>query len=152
MKKTILSILPVLFCFAVKSQTVTVGADKAFTASLNDYSTYTWSKNIDQIPSDGIYVNPTGVYVFNNESARSKIKNAIEYELSAKGYEKNENTPDMLVLFTVTERPGTLKTYNGYQMIDNGLDSVRTPDNVQRTKIDAGTLIINIIDAKTDAV
>jgi len=152
MKKIILSILPVLFCFAVKSQTITVGADKSFTASLNDYSTYAWSKNIDQIPSDGIYVNPTGVYVFNNESARSKIKNAIEYELSAKGYEKNENTPDMLVLFTITERPGTLKTYNGYQMIDNGLDSVRTPDNVQRTKIDAGTLIINIIDAKTGVV
>lgn len=58
----------------------------------------------------------------------------------------------MLVLFTVTERPGTLRTYNGYQMIDNGLDSVRTPQNVQTTKIDAGTLIINIIDSKTGMV
>jgi len=152
MKKIILSILPILLCFAVKSQNITVGADASFTTSLNDYSTYAWSKNIDQIPSDAIYVSPSGVYIFNNESVRSKIKNAIEYELNAKGYEKNENNPDMLVLFTVTERPGTLKTYNGYEMVDNGLDSIRTPDNVQRTKIDAGTLIVNIIDAKTGVV
>lgn len=152
MKKTILLIFSVLFCFAVKSQNVVVGADNSFTTSLNNYSTYAWSKNIDQIPSDAIYINPSGVYIFNNESVRSKIKNAIEFELSAKGYQKNENNPDMLVLFTVTERPGTLRTYNGYQMIDNGLDSVRTPQNVQTTKIDAGTLIINIIDSKTGMV
>lgn len=90
MKKTILLIFSVLFCFAVKSQNVVVRADNSFTTSLNNYSTYAWSKNIDQIPSDAIYINPSGVYIFNNESVRSKIKNAIEFELSAKGYQKNE--------------------------------------------------------------
>ncbi len=74
MKKIILSILPVLFCFAVKSQTITVGADKSFTASLNDYSTYAWSKNIDQIPSDARYVSSWGA-----EFVRSNIKNAIVF-------------------------------------------------------------------------
>ena len=152
MKKIILFILSGLFCFAVKSQNVVVGADNSFTTSLNDYSTYAWSKTIDQIPSDEIYVNPSGVYVFNNESVRSKIKDAIEFELSAKGYKKSEINPDMLVLFSVTERPGSLRTYKGYQMVANGLDSVRTPQDVQTTKIDAGTLIINIIDSKSGAV
>jgi hypothetical protein len=152
MKKTFLFILSGLFCFAVKSQNVVVGADKSFTSSLNDYSTYAWSENIDQIPSDAIYISPSGVYVFNNESVRSKIKNAIEYELSAKGYQKSENNSDMTVLFTITERPGTLKTYNGYQMINNGLDSVRTPESAQTTPIEAGTLIINIIDSKSGVV
>lgn len=152
MKKIILFILSGFFCFAVKSQNVVVGADNSFTTSLSDYSTYAWSKSIDQIPSDAIYINPSGVYVFNNESVRSKIKNAIEFELSSKGYKKDENNPDMLVLFTVTERPGKLKTYKGYQMIDNGLDSVRTPQDVHTTSIDAGTLLINIIDSKTGVV
>ena len=152
MKKIILVILSGLFCFGAKSQSVVVGADNSFTTSLNNYSTYAWSRNIDQIPSDAIYINPSGVYVFNNESVRSKIKNAIEFELSAKGYKKNENNPDMIVLFTVTERPGTLKTYKGYQMVDDGLDSVRTPQDVRNTKIDAGTLIINIIDSKSGVV
>ena len=152
MKKLILFILSAVFCVAVKSQNVVVGADNSFKTSLNDYSTYAWSKNIDQIPSSGIYVSPTGVYVFNNESVRSKIKDAIEYELSAKGYKKDETNPDLLVLFTVTERPGTLRTYNGYQMVNSGADSVRTPQNVETTNVDAGTLIINIIDAKSGAV
>ena len=98
MKKVILSILPALFCFVVKSQTITVGADKSFTASLNDHSTYAWSKSIYQIPSDAIYVSPSGVYIFNNEWVRSKIKNAIEYELSAKGYEKKGKTGSVTLL------------------------------------------------------
>lgn len=152
MKKTILFILSGLIAFAVKSQNVMVGADNSFKMSLNDYSTYAWSKNIEQIPSDQIYVSPTGMYVFNNESVRSKIKDAIEYELSAKGYKKEESDPDLLVLFTVTERPGNLVTYNGYQMVNDGADSVRTPQNVATTNIDAGTLIIDIIDAKSGAV
>ncbi len=152
MKKTILFVVSALFSFAIKSQNVVVGADNSFTTSLNNYSTYAWSKNIDRIPSDQIYVSPSGVYVFNNESVRSKIKNAIEFELSAKGYKKDQSNPDLLVLFTVTERPGNLRTYNGFQMVYNGLDSVRTPQNVQTTKIDAGTIIINILDAKSGKV
>ena len=105
MKKTFLFLTLTLLYFAGQSQNVVVGTDHSFKKSLNDYSTYTWSKSIDQIPSDQIYVSPTGVYVFNNESVRSKIKNAIEFELSAKGYKKDENNPQMLVIFTVTERP-----------------------------------------------
>jgi len=151
MKKTFLFLATLLFYFGSEAQ-VKVGADNSFTKSLNDYSTYAWSKNIDQIPSDKIYIAPNGVYVFNNESVRSKIKDAIEYELSAKGYKKDQSNPDILVLFTVTEQPGTLRTYNGYEMINNGLDSVRTPSDVATTSIDAGTLIINLLDAKSGVV
>ena len=151
MKKTFLILASCLFYFGSQAQ-VKVGADKSFTKSLNDYSTYAWSKNIDQIPSDKIYIAPNGVYIFNNESVRSKIKAAIEYELSAKGYKKVDNNPDILVLFTVNEQPGKLRTYNGYQMIDNGLDSVRTPSDVETTPIDAGTLIINLLDAQSGVV
>ncbi|MEO8854474.1 MAG: DUF4136 domain-containing protein [Ginsengibacter sp.] len=152
MKKIILFFLACsgfAFCHA---QEVVVGADNSFTQSLNNYSTYAWSKSIDRIPSDKIFVNPGGVYVFNNESVRLKIKNAIAFELSAKGYKRVEKKPGFIVLFTVTERKGSLRTYHGYQMIDNGLDSVRTPQDVARTPIDAGTLIINAVDAKSGIV
>ncbi|MGN6194235.1 MAG: DUF4136 domain-containing protein [Ginsengibacter sp.] len=151
MKKTFLFLACCMLYVASEAQ-VKVGADKNFTKSLNDYTTYAWSTSIDQIPSDQIFIAPNGVYVFNNESVRSKIKDAIEFELSAKGYQKVQNNPDILVIFSVTERPGKLRTYNGYEMIDNGLDSVRTPNDVEVTDIDAGTLIINLIDAKTGVV
>lgn len=151
MKKTIL-FLVCLVSYVFSNAQVKVGADKSFKTSLNDLKTYAWSANIDQIPQDQIFVGINGVYVFNNESTRSKIKEAVEYELNAKGFKKDESNPDLLILFSVTEQPGTLRTYNGYQMINNGLDSTRTPENVQNTNIDPGTLIINILDAKTSMV
>lgn len=151
MKKTTLFLAGCLFYFVSQAQ-VKVGADKSFSKSLSDYSTYSWSKNIDQIPSDKIFIAPNGVYVFNNESVRSKIKDAIEYELSAKGFKKDESNPDILVLFTITEQPGSLRTFNGYEMINSGLDSVRTPSNVEVTPIEPGTLIINLLDAKSGVV
>ena len=151
MKKTFL--LAACLCFYVFSQAqVQVGADKSFTKSLNDYSTFGWSTQIAHIPSDQIFVSPNGVLVFNNESVYSKIKNAIAFELNAKGFKHSQSNPQILVLFRVTERPGKLKTFNGYEMIDNGLDSVRTPQDTQTVDIDAGTLIINLLDAKSGVV
>ena len=151
MKKTFLFLACCMLYVASQAQ-VKVGADKNFTKSLSDYRTYAWSTSIDQIPSDKIFIGPNGVYVFNNESVRSKIKDAIQFELSAKGYQRVQNNPDILVIFNVTEQPGTLRTYNGYETFNNGLDSTLTPENVELTKIDAGTLLINLIDAKTGVV
>jgi len=151
MKKFLLITFSLFFYYFATAQ-VNVGADKSLNVSINDYSTYGWTTNIDKIPTDAIFIGANGVYVFNNESVRSRIKSAIEYELSAKGFKKSENNPDILVLFLVTEQPATLRTYNGYQIINGGLDTVRTADNVQNTSIDAGTLLINILDAKSGKV
>lgn len=151
MKKFIFLLALACYWHAGQAQ-VNVGADKSFQVSINDYKTYGWSKDIDQIPNNRIFASPNGVIIFNNESTRSKIKKAVQYEMDAKGYKYDPNNPDMFVIFQVTEQPGTLRTYNGYQMIDNGFDSVRTRDNVAHTKIDGGTLLINIVDNKSDKV
>lgn len=100
---------------------------------MGDYKTYTWAQNIDEIPSDGMFVGTNGVLIYNNESTRSKIKDAIRYALDAKGYKYMPSGADMIVIFDVTEQPGTLTNYNGYEMIQLGLDSVRTPENVVKT-------------------
>lgn len=151
MKKTILYLICCGFYLASQAQ-VKVGADRSFTRSLNDYKTYGWSSKIEEIPSNQIFVGPNNVLIFNNESVRSKIKDAIAFELSAKGYTHDQKAPDFLVLFRVTEQPGTLTTYHGYETIDNGMEKVRTPQNMHHTKIKAGTLIINLLDAKSDKV
>lgn len=153
MKKTLLFlVVGLLFGFTSKAQQVQAGGDNSFTAPIKNYKTYAWSNQINQIPKSAIFVGPNGVLIFNNESTRSKIKDAIQFELQAKGYKQSNNNPDMIVLFRVLEQPTTLTTFNGYQLYDNGLDSTRTPDNVQQTKVDAGTLLINIVDAKTSKV
>lgn len=150
MKKTILFLVCCAFYLASQAQ-VKVGADRSFKSSLNDLKTYGWSTKIEQIPSNQIFVGLNGVLVYNNESVREKIKRAIAFELSAKGYSHDQNNPDILVLFRVTERPGTLTTFRGYETID-GMEKVRTPQNVHHTKIKAGTLIINLVDTKSGKV
>lgn len=152
MKKLMFMLSFLLFLSFIGTAQVEVGADKSFEAPIDEYKTYQWSNKIDQIPQDAVYVGPNGVMVFNNETTRSKIKEAVQYELDTKGYTMDNSNADMIVIFSILEQPATLKTYNGYKMYNQGMDSTRTPDNVESTEVSAGTLLINIIDAKTSKV
>ncbi|MEO6814008.1 MAG: DUF4136 domain-containing protein [Ginsengibacter sp.] len=152
MKKLLLFAIGFASFIFANAQQVKVGADKSFKASVNGFKTFAWSSEINQIPNGAIFLTPNGVYIFNNESTREKIKKAIKFELNAKGFKETETKPDMLVLFRVSEQPGILHTFNGYEYYDGGMDSTRTPQNKETVKINAGTLLINIMDAKSDKV
>lgn len=148
--KKIFSLAMICFVFSMcKTPQKTVGTDSALSSGIQSYKTYDWVKSIDQIPTDKVFIGPNGVLVFNNVSTRSKIKDAIRYELDAKGYRMSSANPDFYVNFTVLEQPTTLTTFNGYQTVNGGLDTVRTQENVQKTPVDAGTVLIDFIDAKT---
>lgn len=144
-----LSVICFVFSMCTTSKK-TVGTDKALAADIKSYMTYDWVKNIDQIPKDKVFVSPNGVLVFNNESTRSNIKEAIRYELDTKGYEMSNENPDFYVSFIVLEQPGELTTYNGFQTVYSGLEEVRTQENIRKTPVKAGTVLINFIDADTN--
>lgn len=148
MKKAILFLAFVLF-IAGTTTAQTVGTDRSLNANIKAYKTYSWSQNIDQIPSDQIFVGPNGVLVFNNESTRNKIKEAIQYELSTKGYQLVNSNPDFVVNFVVLEQPAELVTYNGYTLLNGGMDTVRTEQNLDQTRVASGTVLINFVDFKT---
>lgn len=150
MKKLFLFASMFFLLAGLHAQDVQVGADQSFKASLDDYETFGWTKDIDQIPQDAVFLGPNGVYVFNNETTRAKIKKAIEFELNSKGYKLNETDPDMLVMYQVTEQPGELLTFNGYHVV--GGEKVRTEENQETVEIAPGTLLINLIDAETGVV
>ena len=150
MKKLLFLFMCMAISMASKAQKVKVGADNSFKESLNKYTTFGWSADIDRISSDAIFLAPGGVYIFNNESTRSKIKEAINFELNAKGYTETEANPQVLVLFEVTEQPGKLVTFNGYDMIDG--EKMRTAEDKEKVNIKAGTLLINLVDAKSGLV
>ncbi len=152
MKKLLLFAVAFASCIIANAQQVRVGADKSFKENVSHYKTFGWSTKIDQIPTSAIFLGPNGVYVFNNESTREKIKKAIKFEMNAKGFKETENNPDVLVLFRVNEQAGVLHTFNGYQMYDEGFDSTRTPENKETVKVKSGTLLINVLDAKAGKV
>jgi hypothetical protein len=134
-------------CTASK-KTAVVGKNADINADFTNLKTYSWTTDIDNIPNDRIFIGPDGVYVFNNESGRKMIKDAIKYQLDARGYTMNSNNPDMLISFLVLEQPGHLRTTNGYVTVEGG-EKVRTKDNVTYTDVKPGTLIVNITNLKT---
>lgn len=149
MKKTIsyFSVLLMLAFFiqaCTSSKMPVAGKNKSLTADFKDIKTYAWTSDIDNIPTDKVLIGPNGIFIFNNESGRKMIKDAIQYELSAKGYQMAETNPDMLLSFIVLEQPASLRTTNGYVTVSSG-EKVRTEDNVSYTDVKPGTLIINII-------
>lgn len=149
--KRITLMLGLALIFSVALHAQTVETDRDLSAPIYNYKTFAWMSNIDKIPSDKIYVGPNGVLVYNNQSARSKIKDAIKYELEARGYKFMNNTnADFYVTFNIMEQPATLTTYNGYKTASIGLDTFRTQENIEKTAVDPGTVLINFIDSKTN--
>ncbi len=144
--KRIIFFAGVLLMLSTLASAQKTGADEKISAQIEKYSTYDWTANIDKIPDSKMFVAPNSVLIYNNESTRSKIKDAIEYELKARGYKKSES-PDFYVTFKVLEQPSELVTYNGYEVVD--FDTVRTKDNREKVSVKAGTVLINFIDAKT---
>jgi hypothetical protein len=118
------------------------GKNKSLNADFKGIKTYSWRSDIDNIPTDKVLIGTNGIFIFNNESGRKMIKDAVQYELSAKGYRMVETNPDIFLSFIVLEQPASLRTTQGYVTVWSG--EVRTEDNVSYTDIKPGTLIINI--------
>ncbi len=134
-------------CTSAKAPVVGKNADVS--ADFKSIKSYSWSRAIDNIPNDQLFIGPNGVLIFNNESGRKMIKDAIQYELDSRGYKMNGGEGDVLVSFLVLEQPRSLRTTNGYVTVASG-EKVRTEDNVSYADVKPGTLIINFIDAKTN--
>lgn len=147
--KKIIYLLPMLLFMATTTSAQQVGTDQRLGSGIENYKTYQFSADIDKIPQDAVFVGPNNVVLFNNETTRSKIKEAIKYELDAKGYKMVESNPDFVVMYMVLEQPAELVTYNGYRLIDNGMDTVRTKENVDEVNVKPGTLLLNFLDFDT---
>lgn len=151
MKKTFAWVLVLFVAISMFScgsarNTAVAGKNKDVSVDFASFKTYSWTTDIDNIPSDKVFVGPNGVLIFNNVSGRKMIKDAVQYELDVKGYKFVPSNPDMLVSFQVLEQPTSLRTTQGYVAVSSG-ERVVTEDNVSFTDVEAGTLIINLIDA-----
>lgn len=145
-----------IFCSLMVFSTMTFAQDaesvQNLDATLKSYSTFGWVSDIEDIPDDKAFVGPDGVLVYNNESTRSMIKEAIVTNLQSKGYSMSESNPDMLIGFQVLEQETDFMTYTGYETIYMGLDTVRAEENAETVNVGAGTLIINITDKESGKV
>jgi hypothetical protein len=124
-----------------------VASDQRTNADIADFESFDWVSDIDEVPGNQIFVGSKGVLVFNNNSTRKTIKETIETQLDAKGFDRDRQDPDMLVNFKVLEEDTELRTYirDGYSYVGEG----PVGRNVEMVDVKAGTVILNFIDAET---
>lgn len=115
---------------------------------VENYDTYAWVDDIENIPNGYAIFGPQGTLIFNNESSSKMIKEAIELQMEARGFSHDHRNPEMLVNFNVLEEDTELREY----ILNNGQDYLGfgpRSEEVKMVPVDAGTVLINFLDAKT---
>ena len=129
MKIAIISALVLVAALTVNAQKVKVGSDPA--ADFSKFRTYSWD--------EGMLANPI---------VREHIVMAVDKELAAKGIQKVEADPDLIVTtLTATETDLTMTNPSWAP----ALNSIATgiPSSSQTWPVTKGTLVIDISDART---
>ena len=139
-----------------QSGNVTVASDKSLTADFDQFKTFDFAR---QITDDQIQI-----FFLDDALLKGKVKEAVKYELEARGYEQASDNPDLLVNFQVLDSATEFTGYTGVYQDENywgpnemrkeaiGLApdaEVRTADNVQNYQLDKGTLMVHLVDAES---
>lgn len=134
--------------FACSPSGMKVVTQEKETADVSNYQTYNWIFEDAIIPEDKMIVASEGILVYNNQSDRKKLKDAIELQMEARGFKKEVLNPDMLVDFSILENDTELRKFvmtNGQDYLGFGPRSETT----QMVPVEEGTVIINFLDATT---
>lgn len=149
--KIITALILTTIFVSCSTQKAIVESDKNLNTDFSKFQTYYWATNAAE---DGSLL-----YVLNNAILKTRIRDAIQYEMDARGYTIDPNNPDLLVNFRVLEEPTKFTGYTGVYKDENywgpmemrknaiGLvpeAEVRTADNKKTYMLDKGSLIIDL--------
>lgn len=117
-------------------------------ASLSNYNSYTWVSDKENIPNAYAFIGNNSTLVLNNESSQKVVKEAVELQMEARGFTKDDSNPEMLINFEVLGEDTELRKYildNGQDYLGFGPRSAAT----QMVPVDKGTVLVNFLDAKS---
>lgn len=138
-----------------QSGNVTVASDKSLTADFSQYETFDFAR---QIADDQIRV-----FFLDDALLKSKVKEAVNYELEARGYEQTSSNPDLIINFQVLDEPTEFTGYTGVYRDENywtademrkdiiGLvpeEEIRSAENQKTYQLKEGTLMVHLVDAE----
>ncbi|WP_345264328.1 DUF4136 domain-containing protein [Nibrella viscosa] len=130
---------------ANRGQNVIVNADQRLNHDFSNYKSFTWASQVDN------QLDP-GFYFLNDLVLKERIRNAVAFSLEGRGYNKVQQNADLIVNFRVFDKPTTIQGFTGYGSGYWGDLQVRNPENSKEFQVEAGTLIINLLDKNTGEV
>lgn len=102
-------------------------------ADFDEFLTFYWS--------DEILQNKVEQPLFYNSLVKKRIKNAVESEMTGRGYELTENNPDLVINAHMIVEEKT-----EYQSVPTAGYRYYWQDNVRVSNTKEGTLVIDLID------
>lgn len=141
MKKVII-ILLITGLWGCTQQDYIVQSDRALDTDFEQYSTYSLSSHAS---SNDVQ------FVLRDLELKQDIREAIRDEMEAKGYTLDTRNPDLLVNFRVFEEPTEIR---GYERGTTywGDEEIRTRDDRTTYQLEAGSLVIDLVDTESGAV
>lgn len=142
------------------AQNYTIKSDKDLGAPFESYKTYAWAKQVNTASNL--------IYALNDAILKNKLQHAVAHEIAARDFTMDKQNPDILLNYRVFDKPVEITSYEGYFRDANywGTDEVSQSDLalVARSSstgigdrgtenyFDAGTLLVQIVDAKKGVV
>ena len=127
------------------AQDIQVEAFKKLNHDFSKYKTFYWSSQVDQKEDPGFYF-------LNDLVLKGLVRESVEGELEGLGYEKANQSPDLLVNFRVFDKPTSIKGYTGYGTTYWGDTETRDEEDATTYEVKAGTLVVNLVDRQSGLV
>lgn len=133
--------LLVMSCSFSFAQDITVQADKKLNNDFGKYKTFYWTSQVDSKLDEGFYF-------LNDLILKTNTRNAIQSEMEGLGYKLQSTSPDLMVNFRLFDKSTELKSHESYGVSYWSGIEVHDPEDLKTYEVDAGTLLISILDVK----
>lgn len=140
-------VIAFMLCLATMSfaQNIKVNSSQKPDTDFDKYKSFNFASQVDQ------KLDP-GFYFLNDLALKGMIRESVNHELEGLGYKKTTQAPDLIVNFRVFDKPATITTVNDYGNDYWGISNVRDTRSISTAQVQAGTLVVNMVDRKTGEV
>ena len=126
-----------------QAQNVTIDSELRPNTDFSHFKSYAWASQPD-IKQD------SKLYAKNDLALKRQVRDAVGNAMDGRGYTLAPQSPDLIINVRVFDKPTTIKGYTG-----SSTDNI-TPGEIQSLgketdiNIQAGTILVNLVDTKTD--
>lgn len=143
--RNIALVVLLMMSVAASAQQISVQSREAANADLSRMKTFAWASQLNDALD-------AGNYFVNDIVLKTDIKEAVALALEERGYRMDPERPDIIVNIRVFDEPVMLNSYESYGAAFWGDVEFQTPADTLNTELQAGTLIISIVDREAGRI
>lgn len=126
-----------------QAQDVIIDSETQPNVDFGKFKTYAWASQVDSKLD-------SGQYFLSDLALKKQIRDAVSYAMDGRGYKFTRQNPDLIINFRVFDKPTTMKGYTGGNSGYFNASEVQGIIDEQEIQVKEGTILVNIVDTKTD--